>query len=130
MPNLSSSGARSNFGYPKQLRIRKKATYQAIYASGLRYFTAHFIIYLRPTPGDAARHTGMAVSRKIGSAVTRNRLKRLLRECFRLHFDELPKADIVVVAKKQASGKLSLNEIWAELALFFQRKDLLSGTCL
>ena len=119
-------GARPTFGYPKQLRIRKKATYQAVYAHGLRYFTAHFIVYLKPITGDATRHTGLAVSRKIGSAVIRNRFKRLLRECFRLHFTELPLADIVVVVKKGAKHTLTLADIWAELTSLFQKPDLLS----
>ena len=52
-------------------------------------------------PDEPDWRIGMAVTKKIGTAVVRNRVKRVLRECFRLHQALLPPAlDLVIVPKR------------------------------
>lgn len=73
------------------------------YDAGRRFFSRHFIVFVRfRTPADADWRVGMAVTKKVGCAVRRNRVKRVLREFFRLHQALLPPAtDFVVVPKRQ-----------------------------
>jgi len=62
----------------------------------------HFVLIRRPAPGPTSR-LGVTVSTRVGNAVVRNRVKRLVREVFRhCRADLLPPADIVVIAKPGA----------------------------
>ena len=70
--------------FPKILRIRKKKDFYAVYSEGKKYYTENFIIYIREN-GLSYPRLGITVTRKYGKAVRRNRMKRLLREFFRLN---------------------------------------------
>lgn len=91
-----------NYSFSPVERIRKRKEYLACYRFGNRYSSPNFIYYIRiRTPDGEGLRLGTTVTKKVGKAVVRSRLKRLIKEVFRLNQSELHRdADIVVVAKK------------------------------
>lgn len=87
-------------GFPKQVRLRKRPEYLAVQRGGARVTTPHFLVYGRPNGGRPTR-LGVTVSRKVGRAHARNRIKRWAREAFRLHRERLPPGlDLVLIARQ------------------------------
>ncbi len=101
------------FAFAKAERVRKRADYLLLSAVGKKNHTEHFLIVSSEQVTGRTR-LGITVSRKVGKAVVRNRIKRLIREYFRLHKDIFKKTDFNVIAKKGA-GKLSFSEVCLEL---------------
>lgn len=107
--------------FPKPCRLRKSWEYDYVWKMGCKLHTPHFILLLADSPAGRTR-LGLTVSRKVGNAVMRNRVKRLAREFFRQNKNCFPLGvDFSVVAKKGAAA-LSALEINSELqrALVFK----------
>lgn len=73
------------------------------------------MLWVAPSEQPRAR-LGLTVSRQVGNAVRRNRIKRLVREVFRQHRELFPeRADIVVVAKNSCAVE-RFDDVYAEFA--------------
>lgn len=102
---MTEGGAR--FSFPSSQKLTKRTEYLACYNRGQRYFTTYFILFILPRPYDGlGPRLGTAVSKKVGKAVRRNRIKRLIKECFRRNRETIPlDVDLVVVPKKRIPTK-------------------------
>jgi ribonuclease P protein component len=95
-------------------KLRRRREFLRVQAAGRRLFTPHFHIWLAPGTREAPR-LGLVVTRRLGKAVRRNRVKRLLREFFRRHKQQLPPLDLVIMARKGAEA-LGYQQVQEELA--------------
>ncbi len=84
-------------------RLHKRKDFLRIYSQGKRIYAATLVAYFLPNKLDEHR-LGVTVSRKIGKAATRNRIKRRIRELFRTSKSpDTPCFDIVVNVRKAAA---------------------------
>jgi ribonuclease P protein component len=97
------SRAQAKGKFPRARRVRKRQEYARIQKKGARVQTNAFTIIASPGEGEHAR-LGCAVSRRIGRAVTRNRVRRLLKEVFRRIAGALPAIDVIIIAKTGAGA--------------------------
>jgi ribonuclease P protein component len=85
--------------FPRTSRILRSAEFRHIYENGFRVSSPLFAAFCfqRPTGLAEGPRLGLTVPRAVGGAVDRNRIKRRLREAFRLHRDRLePRWDLVL----------------------------------
>jgi ribonuclease P protein component len=84
-------------------RLSRSAEFERVYRQGRATANRHLVLYTFPNPQADRPRLGLSVSRKVGGAVERNRVKRLLREAFASAESELNQGqDIVLVARPQA----------------------------
>ncbi|ETP66975.1 ribonuclease P [Planococcus glaciei] len=88
----------------KQQRIKKNTEFQRIFKKGKSFANRQFIVYVLKNDQPEFR-VGLSVSKKVGNAVTRNRIKRYIRQTFlELKDDVLANADYVIIARQQAAN--------------------------
>lgn len=90
--------------FPKSARLLKRAEFRRVYDEGQRRSGRLCAAFFRPN-GLAQTRLGITAPARLGGAVIRNRLKRRLREVFRLHREALPQGwDIVLNPRPAAIG--------------------------
>lgn len=124
-------------------RLRRKIDFQRVYSQGKYLEGDKICLYVLECPHDSffkevvssipgraeskdggGNRVGFVASSKVGKAVTRNRVRRLLREAYRQHEGKLREGrDLVFVARKGA-GELSFREIQETLLQLFRKAGL------
>ncbi|HEU4962431.1 MAG TPA: ribonuclease P protein component [Bacilli bacterium] len=89
---------------PKQHRLTDKRDFQTVFHHGRSFANRNLVLYFMKREEADAFRVGFSVSKKVGKAVTRNRVKRLLREAFRLEQDGIAEPyDFIVIARPSAA---------------------------
>ncbi len=117
------------FGFPPESRIRQRREYLVVQRHGRKFVGKHYIFRYLPSKTGAARF-GMTVSRKMGKAHVRNRIKRILREAFRLHWPrDTHFLDVVAIPRRDLALPAQLDHAVADLLEFatYQNRWWLKG---
>jgi ribonuclease P protein component len=109
-------------GRAKRGRLTRSADFERVYRQGRSHGNRYLVVYAFPRTGDGEARLGLSVSRQVGGAVDRNRVKRLLREAFAGCDDVLPDGQAVVVVARpdvrelaEREGLAGVQEALAEL---------------
>ena len=91
-------------------RLSRSAEFERVYRQGRSVANRHLVLYTFPNASTQRPRLGLSVSRKVGGAVERNKVKRLLREAFSHAENELLAGQDVVVVARPSAGELAERE--------------------
>ncbi|SHH73930.1 ribonuclease P protein component [Virgibacillus chiguensis] len=111
----------------KEYRIKKNSDFQYAFKAGKSFANRQLVIYYVKKEGQSHFRMGLSVGKKIGNAVTRNRIKRYLRQAFfELKDDIAYPYDIVIIARQPAK-QMTFSEIKKSLTHLLYKEHLLKN---
>lgn len=119
---VASPRKTTGFPFPRTAKLLKHSDFQRVYESGKRHFSGLMTVFYLSQEEAAATgpRVGITVSRALGGAVHRNRIKRRMREAVRLHLAELIGNVDVVFNPKKVVETAGFDAIAAEVTRAFQ----------
>ncbi|AJY77639.1 ribonuclease P protein component [Paenibacillus beijingensis] len=89
----------------RKLRLRNRDDFSRVYRGGKSFANGQFVVYWSRQPAATPFRMGISASKKIGNAVVRNRMRRVVKEIVRLQADRImPQVDFVLIVRKPAVG--------------------------
>jgi ribonuclease P protein component len=112
-----------DFSFPKHFHLRRPVEFNRVYDGGSKKHSRGFVVFRLANNLEHPR-LGLSVSRKFGSAVRRNRIKRHIREAFRLGWRDwrLKGEDLIIIPKKGAVGFCS-GDVTGDISKIFLRSS-------
>jgi len=108
------------YEFNRESRLLTPGQFQSVFTKPIRFGSSHITILVSQNP-DNNNRLGLAIAKKrVKLAVQRNRIKRLVRESFRLNQHELPNIDIVVMVKS-GTDKLDNTQINQQLEKIWRK---------
>ena len=106
--------------FPKEYRLLRRSEFRQVYEAGQRRSAPIGVVFFRPN-GLPMTRLGITAPTKMGGAVLRNRVKRRVREAFRLNRLTIPAGWDIVVNPREAMATVEFSKLAQELLRLFPR---------
>jgi ribonuclease P protein component len=103
-----------SFRFKKEERILRRVELNQVNLHGRRHYTEHFRVVIKQNRMGGTR-LGITVGKRVGNAAKRNRIKRLIREFFRLNKQQLPVGYDILISPIKAADVLTMLRVQEEL---------------
>ena len=110
------------FSLKSEERISKSSDFIGLKLHGKRYYTKHFAVIIKENERGITR-LGITVSKRIGNSVKRNRIKRLIREFFRLNKQQIPKGYDLIITALKGNNAFDFFKVQEELGNLLLKND-------
>jgi ribonuclease P protein component len=97
----SGGGPATGLTFPREARLVRRGSFDAVYRAGKRLSSTHFTFFVRSNELPLSRF-GFSIKKALGGAVVRNRIRRRVREMVRCHRQEIPAGWDIVIHPKSA----------------------------
>ncbi len=109
----------------KERRIKKNQDFQEVFKKGKSFANRQFVIYVLKKKEQTNFRLGLSVSKKIGNAVTRNRVKRYVRQSFLELEDRIMKGNDYIIVARKPTSEMDFHESKASLIHVLKRAGVL-----
>ena len=103
--------------------LKKNHEFKRLYSKGKSAASQYAVVYCRRN-GRAENRLGISVSTKLGSAVVRNRIRRRLKEIYRLNEDKLAVGYDIIIVARMRSRVSSYSEIESSVLALFRKLNI------
>ena len=108
----------------RKYRIKKNKDFQVVFKKGKSVANRQFVLYILQKPEEREFRIGLSVSKKIGNAVTRNKVKRLIRQVFSEEKHRIASGkEFIIIARKPAAD-MNYHEVKGSLNHLFRKAKI------
>lgn len=112
----------------KMLRLRNREDFGRVYRGGRSFANGQFVVYWSKQPSAEPFRCGISASKKIGNAVVRNHMRRIIKEIVRhMEHEIVPNVDFILIVRKPAT-EMSYSELDRSIHHVLRKGGLLKNS--
>jgi ribonuclease P protein component len=110
----------------KKYRLKRRSDFRRVFRAGTSVANRQFVLYIYRRKEEGPPRVGVSVSKKLGKAVKRNRIRRLIKEAIRQYLiEEIPDGIDLVVLARQPAATMDFSQIRSSLNHLFKKAKLI-----
>ncbi len=108
----------------RKYRIKKNKDFQVVFKKGNSFANRQFVLYILQKPEEKEFRIGLSVSKKIGNAVTRNKVKRLIRQVFSEEKHRISNGKEFIIIARKPAAEMNYHEVKGSLNHLFRKAKI------